>query len=49
VQKARQVIRKHVPHLDVDRPLYPDHNTMLALVRAGEILNEVEAEIGSLD
>jgi histidine ammonia-lyase len=48
VQRARQVIRKHVPHLDVDRPLYPDHNTMMALVRSGEILEAVEAEVGPL-
>ena len=36
------VIRRHVKYLDVDRPLYPDHNTMKALVRSGEILEEVE-------
>ncbi len=46
--KARQVIREHVRHLDVDRPLYPDHNSMKALVRSGEILEKVEAEIGGL-
>ena len=49
VQKARQVVREHVPHLDVDRPLYPDHNAMLALVRSCELLEAVEAEIGLLD
>jgi histidine ammonia-lyase len=47
-QAARQVIRKHVAHLDVDRPLYPDHNTMKALVKSGEILEEVEKAVGSL-
>ncbi len=47
-QAARQVIRKHVAHLDVDRPLYPDHNTMKALVKSGEILEEVEKVVGSL-
>ena len=49
VQAARQAIRKHVEHLDVDRPLYPDHNTMKALVKSGEILEEVEKVVGSLD
>jgi histidine ammonia-lyase len=49
VQAARQVIRKHVAHLDEDRPLYPDHNTMKALVKSGEILEAVEAEVGSLE
>jgi histidine ammonia-lyase len=48
-QKAREVIRKHVAHLEVDRPLYPDHNAMKALVKSGEILEAVEAEVGKLD
>jgi histidine ammonia-lyase len=48
VQKAREVIRRHVKHLDVDRPLYPDHNAMKDLVRSGEILDEVEQAIGPL-
>ncbi|HNT23057.1 MAG TPA: aromatic amino acid ammonia-lyase [Anaerolineales bacterium] len=49
VQKAHQVVRKYVEHLDVDRPLHVDHNVMKALVRSGEILETVEAEIGSLE
>jgi histidine ammonia-lyase len=48
-QKAREVIRKHVEHLDIDRPLYPDHNVMMALVKSGEILEEVEKVVGNLD
>jgi histidine ammonia-lyase len=48
-QKAREVIRKHVAHLDVDRPLYPDHNAMKSLVRSGEILEAVEAVVGGLN
>ncbi len=48
VQAAHQVIRKHVTHLDIDRPLYADHNTMKALVQSGEILEAVEKEVGSL-
>ena len=49
VNKAKEVIRKHVAFLDVDRPLYDDHNTMKALVKSCEILHEVEKEIGSLE
>jgi histidine ammonia-lyase len=49
VKKAHEVIRKHVAHLDVDRPLYPDHNAMKALVKTGEILEAVEAEVGVLE
>ncbi len=46
--KAREVIRKYVKHLEVDRPLYPDHNAMKALVKSGEILKEVEKTVGLL-
>jgi histidine ammonia-lyase len=45
---AHAVIRKHVSHLDVDRPLNVDHNIMKALVKSGEILDEVEKAVGSL-
>ncbi len=48
-QAAHRVIRKHVRRLDVDRPLYPDHNTMKALVQSGEILEEVEKVVGPLE
>jgi len=48
-RKAREVIRRHVSHLEVDRPLYPDHNAMKALVKSGEILEAVEEEIGKLE
>ena len=47
-QKAHTTIRKHVDHLEVDRPLYNDHNKMKALVKSAEILLEVEKTIGSL-
>jgi histidine ammonia-lyase len=48
VQTAKDVIRKYVEHLDEDRPLYPDHNVMKALVKSGEIVEAVEGAIGSL-
>jgi histidine ammonia-lyase len=48
VTAAHQVIRRHIPHLDEDRPLYPDHNTMKALIRSCEILEQVEREVGPL-
>ncbi|MFL7892275.1 MAG: histidine ammonia-lyase [Anaerolineales bacterium] len=48
VQAAHKVIRKYVTHLDEDRPLYPDHNQMKTLVKSGEILEQVEQEVGSL-
>ena len=48
VQIAREVVRRHVDHLDADRPLHPDHDAMRALVRSGEILEAVEAVVGAL-
>lgn len=48
VSKAHEVIRKHVEFLDVDRPLFIDHNKMNDLVASGEILEAVESEIGEL-
>lgn len=49
VTKAKEVIRRHVEFLDVDRPLYDDHNTMKALVKSCEILEEIEKTVGSLE
>ena len=48
VKAAHAVIRRHVDHLEIDRPLYPDHNRMKALVSSSEILDEVEKAVGSL-
>jgi histidine ammonia-lyase len=48
VQAARAVVRRHVAHLDEDRPLYPDHTTMKEVVRSCEILDEVERVVGRL-
>jgi histidine ammonia-lyase len=46
--KAKEVIRRYVKFLDIDRPLYPDHTRMKELVKSCEILDEVEKEIGDL-
>jgi len=48
VTKAKEIIRKYVDFLEVDRPLYPDHTRMQELVKSCEILEEVENLIGSL-
>ncbi len=48
VRIAKEVIRKHIPHLDVDRPLYKDHTKMKDIVKSCEILEEVEKVVGSL-
>jgi histidine ammonia-lyase len=49
VRKAHEVVRRHVSHLEEDRPLYPDHNAMKELVGSCQILEEVEREVGSLE
>jgi len=49
VTKAKEVIRRYVDFLDIDRPLYPDHTRMKELVRSCEILEEVENVVGSLE
>lgn len=48
VTKAKEVIRKYVDFLDIDRPLYDDHTKMKELVKSCEILREVEKVVGSL-
>jgi histidine ammonia-lyase len=47
--KAKEVVRRHVAFLEIDRPLYPDHTAMKELVRSGEMLEAVEDEVGSLE
>lgn len=46
---AKNEVRKYVKHLDEDRPLFSDHNTMMKIVRENCILTAVEKEIGELD
>jgi histidine ammonia-lyase len=45
---ARAAVRALVDHLEEDRPLYPDHNTMREAVRRGDVLAAAEREIGPL-
>ncbi len=49
VAKAKEVIRKYVSFLDIDRPLHNDHTRMKELVKSCEILEEVEKVTGSLE
>ncbi len=45
---AKAAVRNRVEFLDVDRPLYPDHNAMGDAVAKLEILEAVESEVGEL-
>lgn len=47
-QAAHAAVRKIVKHLDVDRPLYKDHNNLSETVKNNDILKAVENEIGEL-
>ncbi len=48
VNAAHEVVRKHVEHLGEDRPLYPDHNRMVEVLRGNEVLETVEKVTGPL-
>ncbi|GBC59861.1 histidine ammonia-lyase [Desulfonema ishimotonii] len=45
---AYQVIRQKIPRLDRDRELYKDIETMVAILRSGDITDAVEAAIGEI-
>jgi histidine ammonia-lyase len=45
---AHTAVRKVVEHLDIDRPLFRDHNNMMDCVKRRDILHAVESEIGEL-
>ncbi|MDA3814206.1 MAG: aromatic amino acid ammonia-lyase [Candidatus Cloacimonetes bacterium] len=47
-QAAHKAVRKVVDHLDVDRPLFNDHNNMMKTVKDRDILHAVEDAIGKL-
>jgi histidine ammonia-lyase len=46
---AYEVIRKHVPKLEQDRPLHIDINALAKVAKQGDILSAVEKEIGKLN
>ncbi|UCE17701.1 MAG: histidine ammonia-lyase [Gemmatimonadota bacterium] len=48
IQAAYDAVRRHVDHLEEDRPLYDDINQLTAEVKSGQILKEVEKAIGPL-
>ncbi|MFA6316293.1 MAG: aromatic amino acid ammonia-lyase [Elusimicrobiota bacterium] len=45
---AHKAVRQVVAHLDVDRPLFKDHNAMAEAVAECKVLSAVEAAIGPL-
>ncbi len=47
-QAAHKAVREVVEHLDIDRPLFTDHNNMKQAVKELKVLESVENEIGEL-
>jgi len=45
---AKAAVRAVVEHLEVDRPLFADHNAMMAAVERCDVLAAVEDAIGPL-
>ena len=46
---AYNLIRKHITFMKQDRPIYPDIEKLIALLRNGKILRDVENKIGKLN
>jgi histidine ammonia-lyase len=47
-REAYRVIRRHVPYMEEDRELHKDMETMVNVLRSGEILEAVEAAVGRI-
>jgi histidine ammonia-lyase len=45
---AHAAVRRVVQHLEEDRPLFTDHNNMMAAVERCDVLTAVEQEVGDL-
>jgi len=45
---AHGAVRRVVEHLDVDRPLFKDHNELAAAIERCDLLEAVEGEVGAL-
>ena len=48
VAAAHAAVRRIVPTLEDDRPLYRDIEAIAGLLRSGELIRAVEAEVGAL-
>ena len=49
VEITYKLVRKKVSHLDKDRPLYTDINSLKEMVSSGIILKKVEEQLGELE
>jgi histidine ammonia-lyase len=46
---AHKLIRQQIDHLDDDRALFPDHETMVEILQSDSMLKAVEDEIGTIN
>jgi histidine ammonia-lyase len=46
---AHTLIRQQIDHLDDDRALFPDHETMVEILQSDSMLKAVEDEIGTIN
>ena len=46
---AHNIIRQSIDHLDDDRALFPDHDTMVEILQSGSMINAIEDEIGPIN
>ncbi|UCE74775.1 MAG: histidine ammonia-lyase [Methanomassiliicoccales archaeon] len=49
VAAAYEVVRRHVDHLEEDRPLFDDINNLSFVVKSCDVLSEVEKAVGKLN
>ncbi len=46
---AHKIIRQSIDHLDEDRALFPDHDTMVDILQSGSMIDAIEEEIGVIN
>jgi histidine ammonia-lyase len=48
-QEAYKTIRKHIPYINKDRPIYPQIEAATDLIKNSKLLDEVEKKVGNLE
>lgn len=49
LEAVHRLVRDEVPHLDDDRPLHPDIDRVVDLIRTGAVVRAVESALGPMD
>lgn len=48
LEAVHRLVRSNVPHLEDDRPMYPDIEATLQIIRSGAVIETAETECGEL-